>query len=144
MSKKNSHLSIFEKKIAEKIKQAETHVFKTVLPDTTNHHNTMFGGRIMLMMTETAFMTATRFSRKSFVIVSSDRIDFKKPIPAATLIELIGTVHKIGNTSITIKVDIFLEQMDSETREKVVSGLFTLVALDKKGKPSLVLPAKKI
>ena len=131
------------KKVAEKIKRAETHVFKVVFPDTTNHHNTMFGGRIMLMMTETAFMTATRFSRKSFVIVSSDRIDFKKPIPAATLIELIGTVHKLGNTSITIKVDIFLEKMDSESREKVVSGLFTLVALDKKGKPTSILSSLK-
>ncbi len=130
------------KKVAEKIKRAETHVFKVVFPDTTNHHNTMFGGRIMLMMTETAFMTATRFSRKSFVIVSSDRIDFKKPIPAGTLVELIGAVHKLGNTSITIKVDIFLEKMDSEFREKVVSGLFTLVALDKKGNPSPVLVNK--
>lgn len=138
MAKKSSPSTFSQRNIDEKIKRAETHVFKVVFPDTTNHHNTMFGGRIMLMMTETAFMTATRFSRKSFVIVSSDRIDFKKPIPAATLVELIGTVHKIGNTSITIKVDIFLEKMDSEFREKVVSGLFTLVALDKKGKPSPV------
>lgn len=138
MAKKSSPSTFSQRNIDEKIKRAETHVFKVVFPDTTNHHNTMFGGRIMLMMTETAFMTATRFSRKSFVIVSSDRIDFKKPIPAATLVELIGTVHKIGNTSITIRVDIFLEKMDSEFREKVVSGLFTLVALDKKGKPSPV------
>lgn len=142
MAKKNVSVAPSQMKIAEKTKRAETHVFKVVFPDTTNHHNTMFGGRIMLMMTETAFMTATRFSRKSFVIVSSDRIDFKKPIPAGTLVELIGTVHKIGNTSITIKVDIFLEKMDSEFREKVVSGLFTLVALDKKGKPVPVVSQK--
>ncbi|HET6226435.1 MAG TPA: hotdog domain-containing protein [Bacteroidia bacterium] len=138
MAKKNS-APVSNKQIDTKIKRAETRVFKVVFPDTTNHHNTMFGGRIMLMMTETAFMTATRFSRKSFVIVSSDRIDFKKPIPAATLVELIGTVHKLGNTSITIKVEIFLEKMDSDFREKVVSGLFTLVALDKKDRPTPIL-----
>ena len=34
----------------------------------------------MEMMDEVAFMTATRFARKSFVTVSCDRIDFKKPI----------------------------------------------------------------
>jgi len=121
--------------IEQRIEKSETHVFKVVFPDTTNHHNTMFGGRVIMMMTETAFMTATRFSRKTFVIVSSDRIDFKKPIPAATLVELVGRVHEIGNTSIKIKVEVFLERIHSEEREKVVSGVFTLVALDEDGKP---------
>ncbi len=128
-----------QKQIKEKIKQAETHVFKVVFPDTTNHHNTMFGGRVIMMMTETAFMTATRFARKKFVIVRSDRIDFKKPIPVGTLVELIGNVQKIGNTSIEIKVDLFLEKMNSEFRQKVVSGVFTLVALDENEKPMKIL-----
>lgn len=80
--------------LEQRIEKSETHVFKVVFPDTTNHHNTMFGGRVIMMMTETAFMTATRFSRKNFVLVSSDKIDFSKPIPAASLVELIGRVEK--------------------------------------------------
>ena len=122
----------------EKILNAETHVFKVVFPDTTNHHNTMFGGRVILMMTETAFMTATRFSRNNFVMVSSKQIDFKKPIPASSLIELIGTVEHIGNTSINIKVDVYLEGMDHEKREHVVSGNFILVAINDNHKPTII------
>ncbi len=61
----------------ERIKQSETHTFKVVFPDTTNHHNTMFGGTIMKIMDEVAFITATRFSRKTIVTVSCDQIDFK-------------------------------------------------------------------
>ena len=121
--------------LEERIKQSETHVFKTVFPDITNHHNTMFGGRVLMMMTETAFMTATRFSRKHFVIVSSEKIDFHKPIPSASLIGLIGRVEAIGNTSIKIKVDIYLEKMEEAFREKVVTGSFTLVAIDKDHRP---------
>jgi acyl-CoA hydrolase len=124
--------------LEEKINHSETHVFKVVFPDTTNHHNTMFGGRVIMMMTETAFMTATRFSRKNFVMVSSDKIDFEKPIPAASLVELIGRVEKVGNTSIRIKVDVYLEKMKEEFREKVVSGTFTLVAIDEEHTPILV------
>lgn len=124
----------------ERIKQAETHVFKTVFPDTTNHHHTMFGGLVMMMMTETAFMTATRFSRKNFVIVGADAIEFKKPIPAASLIELIGSVKETGNTSIKIKVDVFREKMEEEFREKAVSGLFTMVAIDSNNKPVKIEP----
>lgn len=119
----------------EKINQSETHVFKVVFPDTTNHHNTMFGGRILMMMTETAFMTATRFSRKSFVLVSSGQVDFTKPIPAGSLVELVGRVERIGNTSIVIQVEVYLEKMREEFREKVVSGAFTLVAIDEDNKP---------
>lgn len=122
----------------EKIDQSETHVFKVVFPDTTNHHNTMFGGRILMMMTETAFMTATRFCRKSFVLVSSGQIDFKKPIPAGSMVELVGRVERIGNTSIVIQVEVYLEKMREEFREKVVSGAFTLVAIDDDNKPVLI------
>lgn len=122
-------------KIEERIQKSETHVFKVVFPETTNHHNTMFGGRVIMMMTETAFMTATRFSRKNFVLVSSDRIDFAKPIPAASLVELIGRVEKVGNTSIRIEVGVFLEKIKEEFREKVVGGSFTFVAVDEDHHP---------
>jgi acyl-CoA hydrolase len=124
-----------EMTIEEKIERSETHVFKVVFPDTTNHHNTMFGGRILMMMTETAFITATRFSRKNFVLVSSGKIDFTKPIPAGSLVELVGRVERVGNTSIEIKVSVHLEKMKEDFREKVVSGAFTLVAIGDDGKP---------
>eukprot|EP01133_Synstelium_polycarpum_P010495 gene10495-12216_t len=86
-------------------------------------------------MTETAFMTATRFSRKDFVLVSSGKIDFTKPIPAGTLVELVGRVARIGNTSIEVRVEVYLEKMNEEFREKVVGGTFTLVAIDQNSKP---------
>ena len=118
-----------------KIKDSETHVFKVVFPNITNHHNTMFGGTVMEMMDEVAFMTATRFARKSFVTVNCDRIDFKKPIPADTLVELIGKVKYVGNSSLKVNVEVFVEEMYEEKREKAVSGDFTLVALDENKKP---------
>ena len=123
----------------EKIKASETHVFKVVFPNITNHHKTMFGGTVMEMMDEVAFMTATRFARKSFVTVSSDRIDFRKPIPAGTLVELIGRIKYVGNTSVKVNVEIFVEQMYADTREKAVSGDFTLVALDENKKPTKIM-----
>ena len=118
-----------------KIKDSETHVFKVVFPNITNHHNTMFGGTVMEMMDEVAFMTATRFARKSFVTVSCDRIDFKKPIPADTLVELIGKVKYVGNSSLKVNVEVFVEEMYAENRERAVAGDFTLVAIGADKKP---------
>lgn len=119
----------------ERIKQSETRIFKAVFPNTTNHYDTLFGGTAMQLMDEVAFIAATRFSRQRMVTVSSDRIDFKKPIPAGTIVELVGRVSYMGNTSLKVKVDIFIEQMYQEHREKAVSGEFTFVAVDENKKP---------
>lgn len=119
----------------EKIKQSETRIFKAVFPNTTNHYDTLFGGTAMQLMDEVAFISATRFSRQRMVTVSSDRIDFKQPIPAGTIIELVGKVSYLGNTSLKVKVDIFVEQMYQEQREKAVSGEFTFVAVDEEKRP---------
>eukprot|EP01034_Spumella_vulgaris_P004825 gene4825-6165_t len=123
----------------EKIAAAETRLFKAVFPNTTNHYDTLFGGTAMQLMDEAAFIAATRFSRQRMVTVSSDRIDFKKPIPAGTIIELVGKVTYIGSTSLKVRVDIYVEQMYSEVREKAVSGEFTFVAIDENKKPVKIL-----
>ncbi|ALL08879.1 cytochrome C oxidase subunit II [Pedobacter sp. PACM 27299] len=125
--------------VEDRIKASETRIFKAVFPNTTNHYDTLFGGTAMHMMDEVAFITATRFSRQIMVTVSSDRIDFKKPIPAGTIVELIGTVTHIGNTSLKVRVEIYVEQMYSEDREKAVTGEFSFVAIDEHKKPIKIL-----
>ncbi|TDQ11300.1 acyl-CoA thioesterase [Pedobacter metabolipauper] len=125
--------------IEEKIQACETRIFKAVFPNTTNHYDTLFGGTAMMMMDEVAFITATRFSRQIMVTVSSDRIDFTKPIPAGTIVELIGKVIHIGNTSMKVSVEIYIEQMYSEHREKAVTGEFSFVAIDEYKKPVSII-----
>lgn len=123
----------------QRIEDSVTRIFKAVFPNTVNHYDTLFGGTAMHLMDEVAFITATRFSRQRMVTVSSDRIDFKKPIPAGTIIELIGRVIYIGNTSLKVRVDIFTEQMYADTREKAITGDFTFVAIDEDKKPVKIL-----
>lgn len=125
--------------IEEKIQAAETRIFKAVFPNTTNHYDTLFGGTAMMMMDEAAFICATRFSRQRMVTVSSDRIDFNKPIPAGTIVELVGSISHIGRTSMKVRVDIYVEQMYSREREKAVSGEFSFVAIDDHKKPVAIL-----
>lgn len=125
--------------IEEKIQASETRIFKAVFQNTTNHYDTLFGGTAMHMMDEVAFITATRFSRQIMVTVSSDRIDFTKPIPAGTIVELIGRVIHIGNTSMKVRVEIYVEQMYSDHREKAVTGDFSFVAIDEQKKPVSII-----
>ena len=117
--------------LEERIQKAETRIFKAVFPNTTNHYDTLFGGTAMQLMDEAAFIAATRFSRQRMVTVSSDKIDFKKPIPAGTIVELIGKVTYLGSTSLKIRVEIFVEQMYSDVREKPLRESLPLWQLTK-------------
>jgi len=125
--------------LEQRKKSAETHVFKVVFPNTTNHYDTLFGGNALQIMDEVAFIAATRFSRKKMVTVSTSRIDFKKPIPADTIIEVVGTITRVGNTSLDVLVEIYKEEMYNYSREKAIKGTFTFVALDENKKPVSVL-----
>lgn len=71
--------------------------------------------------------------------VSSDRIDFNKPIPAGTIIELVANVAHVGNTSLKVLVEIFIEEMYSDNRDKAITGTFTFVAVDEHKNPVSVL-----
>jgi acyl-CoA hydrolase len=125
--------------LQERIDRSTTVIFKAVFPNTTNHYDTLFGGTAMQLMDEVAFITATRFSRLHIVTVSSDRIDFKRPIPHGTIVELVGRVTEVGNTSVKVSVEIFVEQMYSYDRELAVFGTFTLVAIDEQKRPVKIL-----
>ena len=119
----------------ERITRSQTSIFRTVFPESTNHYDTLFGGQALYMMDEVAFITATRFSRKKMVTVCSDKIDFKHPIPAGTIIELTGMVVQVGRTSCKVQVDIYVEEMYAEGRQKAISGSFTFVAIDEQKQP---------
>lgn len=125
--------------VTKKIENAITRVSKVIFPTTTNHHDTLFGGSALAWMDEVSFITATRFSRKRLVTVSTEKINFTHPIPSGTIIELVGKVSRVGRTSLTVDVSIFLEDMYHEGREEVIHGQFNFVAVDDNGKPTPLL-----
>jgi acyl-CoA hydrolase len=53
-------------------------------------------------------------------------------------------VSKIGNTSLDVKVDVYIEQMYSKQREKAISGIFTFVAIDENKKPVNILNTQAV
>lgn len=114
---------------------ARTRTFKAVFPGETNHYDTLFGGTALQLMDEVAFIAATRFARAKVVTVSSDKVNFKMPIPTGSLVELDAQIGKVGTTSIEVIVDVYKEDMFSDNRILALSGSFVLVAIDDNKKP---------
>lgn len=127
--------------IIENRKQlSQTRVTKAVFPDRTNHHDTLFGGTALQWMDEVSFIAATRFSRQNIVTVSSDKIDFKHPVPGGSVVELIANVVEVGRTSIKVRVDMYVESLYKDGCEKAITGYFSFVAIDEHRKPTSALP----
>lgn len=129
-----------EQEIQRRTELSTTRVAKAVFPPTTNHHNTLFGGTALAWMDEVSFIAATRFCRRSLVTVSTDRIDFNHAIPAGSIVELVGRVIKVGNTSLKVEVEVFVENMYQDGVERAISGVFSFVAIDDDKRPVPVLP----
>lgn len=129
-----------DKVIEYRKEQSRTHITKAVFPDTTNHHDTLFGGTALQWMDEVSFIAATRFSRQRIVTVSSDKIDFKHPVPAGSIVELIAQVVEVGRTSLKVEVNMLLENLYQDGQENAITGYFTFVAIDESKKPTQILP----
>jgi acyl-CoA hydrolase len=122
----------------DRISQYETKQFKVIFPNTLNDHDTLFGGTAMQWMDEVAYITATRFTRKKMVTVSADKVKFILPIKPGTIAEIIGNVFKVGHVKITIIVEIYIEDMQNNNKQKAVEALFTFAAIDEDFNPVII------
>lgn len=113
----------------------ETRIVEMVFPNQTNHYGTLFGGHALGLMDKSAFITASRYARKSMVTACSERIDFRTPVKHGQLVEVVGRIVKRGTTSVTVSVELFAEDLLSGNKQLCAEGCFVLVAVDESNKP---------
>ena len=116
----------------------EVRLAELIMPNHTNHVGTLFGGHALGLMDHAGWVAATRCARRTMVTVASDRVEFKVPVRAGQLVELVARVTKVGRTSVTVGVDMYAEDVASGDRRLATSGSFVFVAIDADGKPTPV------
>jgi len=124
-------------------RETETRIVEIVFPDQTNHYGTLFGGHALRLMDQAAFISASRYRRSIVVTACSERIDFRTAVRQGDLVELVARVVAVGNSSMTVEVELFAEQLLSGTRALCTKGRFVLVALDEHGRPKPVPRLRK-
>ncbi len=123
----------------ESLRRAET-VRSTgfVFPNDTNHHGTMFGGKVLQMMDQTGAIAAARFSHTAVVTVAMEAVAFSHPIRVGMIIEVAARVVYTGRTSMIVRVEVFAEEQMTGERRCATDGYLTMVALDDAGLPTAV------
>ena len=106
------------------------------MPADANHNGDIFGGWIMAQVDVAGGIVAGRVARGRVATVSVNSFIFKQPVQIGDVLSLYADVMRIGNTSITINVEVFAERGRAEAKiVKVTEATLTYVAIDLKGKP---------
>jgi acyl-CoA hydrolase len=106
-----------------------------VFPPQTNHYGTLYGGDALKMMGKAAFIAATRHTQAVIVMAASDRIDFTSPIYEGEMVDLASQVRMSGRSSVRIEVQLWAEHLLSGERRSAAAATFTMVAVDREGRP---------
>ena len=106
------------------------------LPADLNANGDIFGGWIMAQVDVAGGIVAGRVARGRVATVSVNSFVFKQPVQIGDILSLYADVVRIGNTSITVDVQVYAERGREEaTVVKVTEAALTYVAIDLKGKP---------
>ncbi len=109
--------------------------YKVIFPRDLNNNGALFGGLAMQWMDEVAYITATRFTRKKMVTVSVSKVNFITPVLPNVIVEICGSVQRVSFAKMEILVEIYQEDMYSDSRKKAIEALFTFAAVDENNKP---------
>lgn len=77
-----------------------------VMPNDTNSHGTVSGGRLMHWVDIAGAMAAMRHARKRVVTVAIDEVVFHAPIPQGYMVLLDALVTCVGRTSMEVRVEV--------------------------------------
>ena len=99
-----------------------------------NGENRLFGGKLVSWIDEVAGTVAKRHTGVKVTTASIDNLQFKQPAYLDDLVVIIGRVTYVGNTSMEVRVDTYLENLDG-TRRPINRAYLTMVALDANARP---------
>jgi acyl-CoA thioesterase YciA len=114
------------------------------MPADANVHGDVFGGWIMAQVDIAGSLPAVRRANGRVATIAVNSFQFKQPVFVGDLLSFYAEITRVGNTSITVTVEVFAERnrLQIET-VKVTEATLTYVATDEQRKPRQIpqLPA---
>jgi len=109
-----------------------------MMPNDANHLGYVHGGTILSIADKVAFVCACRHAGALCVTACVDSVGFRSPIKVGQLVSFLASVNHVGNSSMEVGIKIVAEDLITREQTHTNSCYFTLVALDKKGRPQAV------
>jgi acyl-CoA thioesterase YciA len=110
------------------------------MPADTNAHGTIFGGWVMAQVDIAGSIPAWERAQGPVVTVAVNSFVFKEAVFVGDLVSFYARVLKVGNTSITVDVEVYAQRGRNASKHavKVTEAQLTYVAVDEKRQPRQV------
>ena len=106
------------------------------MPADCNQNGDIFGGWVMAQVDLAGAVLPARYVNGRIATVAVNEFIFKQPVKVGDILSFFSSVTRIGNTSITVKVEVFAERFSMQgVYLKVTEANVTYVAIDAQGKP---------
>lgn len=116
-------------------------ISEVMLPNQANVAGNIHGGEIMKLMDSAAYAASRKYAKSNVVTARVDELEFHLPIFIGNLVTVTAQVVFVGKSSMEVSVTVEVEDLECDgcqCRKKALSAFFTMVSLDKEGKPNLV------
>jgi acyl-CoA thioesterase YciA len=115
-------------------------VIRTVaMPADTNPNGDIFGGWLMSQMDIGSGILASKTAKARVATVAVEGMKFLRPVKVGDTVACYAWVERIGRTSMTIPVEVWVQPYRKTEQMRVTSGVFTYVALDERGRAMPVI-----
>ena len=114
------------------------------MPADANVHGDVFGGWIMAQVDIAGSLPAVRRANGRVATIAVNSFVFKHPVFVGDLLSFYADVVKVGNTSITVYVEVYAERNRLQaTTVKVTEATLTYVATGEDRKPRPLPPIEE-
>jgi len=111
------------------------------MPADVNIHGDVFGGWIMAQVDIAGGVAASQRARGRVATVAVNAFQFKEPVFMGDLLSFYADVVRVGNTSLTIKVEVYAQRTPTDVEVvKVTEATLTYVATGADRRPRPVPP----
>ena len=115
------------------------------MPSDANVHGDVFGGWIMAQVDIAGSLPATRRANGRVATVAVNSFVFKQPVFVGDLLSFYADVVKVGNTSITVYVEVYAERNRLQAHTvKVTEATLTYVATGEDRRPRQLPPLESL
>ena len=106
------------------------------MPADCNANGDIFGGWVMAQVDLAGSVLPARHVEGRIATVAVNEFVFKQPVRVGDILSLFASVSRIGNTSITVQVEVYAERFRAQGKYiKVTEASLTYVAIDDAGRP---------
>jgi len=106
------------------------------MPADCNANGDIFGGWVMAQADLAGAVLPARYVRGRMATVAVNEFIFKQAVKVGDILSFFSRVVRVGNTSISVKVEVFAERFSRQGQYiKVTEATLTYVAIDDQGRP---------